>query len=114
LSHTDSAVQTTDRIAASERVVLVVTAGILLALLFHNSFVDPFSYFSTDNAELYFAWLIMLSRALHSGYWPFLDPYAFASSLPFAPLESGAMYPLTLLAATVTSPSWSLDSVWLV
>jgi len=42
--------------------MLLVTAGILLALLFHKFFVDPFYYFSTDNAELYFAWLIYYER----------------------------------------------------
>lgn len=110
----DPTVQRTDGTVGSEHVVLVVSAGALLALLFPNSFVDAFYYFSTDNAELYYAWLVMFGRALHHGYWPFLDPYAFAGSLPFAPLESGAMYPVTILAALVTSPGWSLDSVWFV
>jgi len=68
LRDTESAVQTADSAAASESVMLLVTAGILLALLFHKSF-DPFYYFSTDNAEIYFAWLIMLSRALQRGDW---------------------------------------------
>jgi hypothetical protein len=53
---------------------MLLVASSVLVLLFHTLFVEPFYYFSTDNAELYFAWLIMLSQALHSGDWPFLDP----------------------------------------
>jgi hypothetical protein len=97
-----------------ELAALLAIGLLLLALLFSKLFVDPFFYFSTDNAELYFAWLVMLTRALHHGYWPFLNPYAFAGSLPFAALESGAMYPVTLLAAAVTNPRWSLDSIYSV
>jgi hypothetical protein len=94
--------------------MVVVIGLVLLAALFSKLFRDPFFYFSTDNSELYFAWLVMLSRALHHGYWPFLNPYWFAGSLPFAPLESGAMYPVTLLAAAITNPSWSLDTIYFV
>jgi hypothetical protein len=94
-----------------ELAALLAAALLLLALLFPRGLVDPSHYFSTDNAELYFPWLVMLGRALHHGYWPFLNPYAFAGSLPFAPLESGALYPATLLAAALTGPGWSLDAI---
>ncbi len=89
-------------------------SSLLLGMLFNRLFVDPFSYFSTDNSDLYFPSLVMLSRALHQGYWPFLNPYWFAGALPFASLESGAMYPATLLAAAVIHPSWSLNSIYFV
>jgi len=92
----------------------VIVSSLLLALLFSRLFVDPFAYFSTDNSDLYFPYLVMLSRALHQGYWPFLDPYWFAGALPFTPLESGAMYPVTLLAATIAHPGWSVNSLYFV
>ncbi len=96
-----------------ELAAVVIMSLLLFAMLFSRLFVDPFSYFSTDNSELYFPSLVMLSRALHEGYWPFLNPYWFAGTLPFAPLESGAMYPVTRLAAAVAPPSWSLNAIHL-
>lgn len=98
----------------AELVVVVVIGLALLATLFSKLLVDPFFYFSTDNSELYFPWLVMLGRALHHGYLPFLNPYWFAGSLPSGPLESGVMYPVALLAAAITSPSWSLDTIYFV
>src|SRR5262245_50419026 len=111
----DNAVRPSPRLhRLFELVAVVLIGGLVLAGLFRKFVVDPFFYFSTDNSELYFPWLVTLSRALHRGDWPFLNPYWFAGSLPLAPLESGTMYPVTLLAAAIISPTWSLNSVYLV
>lgn len=86
------------RLYLLECVTVLLCTAIFLAFLFHNVFTDPYYYFAADISELYFPWWIFLNTMVHAGQLPFLNPYWFGGSLPFAALESSAFYPPYLIA----------------
>lgn len=92
--------------------ILLTLSLIFLGIIFYKVFTNPFYYFSADNSELYFPWWVFISRSMRDGQFPFLNPYWFSGSLPFASIETNLFYPLYALISFISSFTINLNTLY--